>query len=72
VNSPVHYHLTDLGVARLLHLVPPPRLSLLVVTNADNSYSPRFLTVTERFMQEGEYDIALVDMVHREHVGEGG
>ena len=72
MNSPVHYHLTDMGLARLLALAP--QLPFLLVTNADNSYSPRFASVVLRFLQgegegEGQYDVALVDMVHRGQVG---
>ena len=56
VNSPVHYHLTDMGLARLLALAP--QLPFLLVTNADNSYSPRFASVVLRFLQgEGEGEI---------------
>ena len=66
----MHYHLTDLGVEQLLQLVP--HLPFFVVTNADNYYSPRFFSAVLSFLQgedgEGQYDIAMVDMVHRGQV----
>lgn len=62
INTPVHYHLTDMGMLQLLHLVP--RLQHIVVTNADNIYTPRFSTVTLSSMATTGYDIVLVDMVH--------
>ena len=70
MNSPVHYHLTDLGLARLLTLAP--LLPFLLVTNADNAYSPRFSAAVLAFLQEGALDVALVDMVHRGQVGGRG
>lgn len=65
VNSPVHYHLTDLGLFLLLRLLPVP---FLVVTNADNYYSPQFASTALGLLQEGDKDLVLVDMLNRGQV----
>ena len=64
VNSPVHYHLTDLGLEYLLRLAP--NLPAIVVTNADNAYLPGF-SAKARVALRGDsaVDIALVHMLHR-------
>lgn len=72
VNSPVHYHLTDLGVDCLLRLAP--HTPALVVTNADNAYLPGFSAAARACLrgegagqcgQAGGVDVALVHMLHR-------
>mmetsp|Transcript_954 Transcript_954/g.1646 ORF Transcript_954/g.1646 Transcript_954/m.1646 type:complete len:396 (+) Transcript_954:184-1371(+) len=72
VNSPVHYHLTDLGVDCLLRLAP--HLPALVVTNADNAYLPGFSAAARACLRgegagqcgrAGGVDVALVHMLHR-------
>jgi hypothetical protein len=54
----VHYHLTDLGVTALLKLTPD--LSFLLVTNADNAYSPSFSVATRALSRAEGYDVVLV------------
>ena len=66
VNSPLHYHLTD----RALSFVVDNCTSCkhVVVTNADNSYTPDFLQKATALMASGAYDIVLVNMLHRGNV----
>lgn len=63
VNSPLHYHLTDIALSSIVNDCPSCRY--LLVTNADNSYSPDFLSLATKKIEEENLDIVLSDMVHR-------
>lgn len=61
INSPLHYHVTDLALKSVL--TDCPLCDTIVVTNADNSYSPMYLQQTISYMSQG-YDFVITDMVH--------
>ena len=72
INSPMHYFLTDIAVDAVLHICN--ECAGLVITNADNFYSPTYLAKTAHMLSsfrpfifsssEPQYDIILTDMVH--------
>jgi hypothetical protein len=62
VNSPLHYHLTDFGLKSVLFSCPS--CQYLLVTNADNSYSPTYLQETIERMEADHLDLILTDMIH--------
>ena len=68
INNPLHYHLTDLALESVLHssLLLSNNLTyqFLIVTNADNFYSPKFLELTIQKMNLENLDLLLTNMIH--------
>lgn len=63
INSPLHYAITDLAVSKTIdecHFC-----EYLLVTNADNYYSPKFMKTAVSKLEDTKADMVLVDMVHR-------
>ena len=60
VNSPLHYQITDIALRKVLRECNDCKY--VVVTNADNSYSPKFLAEAIEFIQN--YDFIVTDMIH--------
>jgi hypothetical protein len=63
VNSPLHYYLTDRAISWVLSNCST--CEYVVVTNADNSYTPDYLLKSIASMEANHHDIVLVDMLHR-------
>lgn len=63
VNSPLHYFVTD----RALDQVRRECMfcEFLLVTNADNYYSPDFLLKTSHLLTTSRTDLVMTDMLHR-------
>ena len=60
VNSPLHYHITDIALEYTLQSCLS--CNYIVITNADNTYSPNFLFSTISLLNQ--YDIVITDMLH--------
>lgn len=63
INSPLHYFVTDaaLGQARKECIF----CEYLLVTNADNCYSPDFFFKTSEQLRKSHSDVVLTNMLHR-------
>lgn len=70
INNPLHYHLTDLALESVLSssLSTSSNKNLtyqfLIITNADNFYSPKFLELTIEKMNLDNLDLLLTNMIH--------
>jgi hypothetical protein len=74
INNPLHYHLTDLALQSVLlssssfspssSNSPPLANQYLIITNADNFYSPKFLELTIEKMNLESLDLLLTNMIH--------
>jgi hypothetical protein len=68
INNPLHYHLTDLALQSVLlsSSLTSPHLAnqFLIITNADNFYSPKFLELTIEKMNSESLDLLLTNMIH--------
>ena len=63
VNSPLHYFVTDSALEQAKRECV--FCEYLVVTNADNYYSPDFFWKTSQLMDRSKTDIVLTNMLHR-------
>jgi hypothetical protein len=64
-NSPLHYFITDSALDKVRSECP--FCGYLLVTNADNYYSPDFLKKSSNLMNVARVDIVVADMLHRGH-----
>jgi hypothetical protein len=64
VNTPLHYHLTDIAISHVI--LNCPSCKYITITNADNYYSPDFLENALETMESDPYhDVTLTNMIHR-------